>query len=292
MRRDRFISVEKAHSPSTLLCGVLDVGRSGYDAWARRGVSARAWADQALTIPIAQIDEESRSAHGAPRIRAARHAPGVRCGSHRVARLMRAVGLVGCHHRQRALTTVADPQRAPAPDLIARSFAAPALDQLWLGDSTDVARWEGWRSLAVLLDAHARRVAGGVLADHRRADLARDALAMALQHRRPAPGLVHHTNRGAQYTVAANRVILARHGVAASMSRAGAGDDNPMAGRFFATLQAALIDTQPWPARRAAYQVICAWIEVCYNRQRHHSALGYRSPVAIEQALATEAQPA
>jgi len=290
--RYRFISAEQAHNPITILCRVLDVGRSGYSARARRGVSARAHGDEALAAQIAQIREERRRTYGMPRVRAALHARGVRRGSRWVARLMRAAGRAGCHRRRRTRTTVADPTRAPAPNLVARDFAARAPDRLWVGDSTYIATWEGWLYLAVLLDAHSRRVIGWAMADHLRTELALDALTMALDRRRPATGLVHHTDRGCQYTAAASQEMLTAQAIAISMSRVGDCYDNALAERFFATLKRELVDRHPWPTRRAARQAIFAWIEIFSNRQRSHSALGYRSPVAFESTLAGEAQAA
>ena len=292
MSRYRFIRAERATYPIAVLCRVLGVARSGYYAWARRGVSARARVDQELTARIAQVHEQSRRTYGAPRIHAALRASGIRCGSRRVARLMRAAGLAGCHRRRRARTTVANVAAMPAPNLVARDFAAAAPDRLWRGDSTYVATWEGWLYLAVLLDAHSRRVIGWAMADHLRAELATDALQMALAARQPAAGLIHHTDRGCQYTATAYQGALAARAITASMSRAGDCDDNAMAESFFATLKAELIDTRPWPTRRAARQAIFEWIEAFYNLRRSHSALGYRSPAAYEQALAQEAQAA
>jgi len=180
---------------------VRRVGRAGDDAWARRGVSARARSDEVLAAQIAAAHERSRT-DGAPRVHAALRAQGVRCARKRVARLMRAAGLVGCQRRRRPRTTVADPTRSPAPNLVVRDCTAPAPNRLWSGDSTFVPTQEGWRYLAVLLDVHARRVVGWAMADYLRTELATDALAMALRSRRPAPGLVHHTDRGGQYTAA------------------------------------------------------------------------------------------
>jgi putative transposase len=276
----------------TLLCRVLGVARSGYYTWARRGVSARTTADREITAPIAQLHEQSRHTYGAPRIHAALRAGGVRCGSRRVARLMRAAGRGGCRRRRRARTTVADPAHTRAPNLVARDFATPALTRLWIGDITHVPTWEGWLYLAVLLDAHSRRVIGWAMAEHLRAELALAARQLALASRQPAAGLIHHTDRGCQYTAAAYQEALAVHTITASMSRTGDCDDNAMAESFFATLKAELIDTRPWPTRRAARQAIFAWIEVFYNRRRYHSALGYRSPATYEMALAQEAQVA
>ncbi len=283
MSRYRFIQAERATFPIATLCRVLQVARSGYYAWARCGVSARAQANERLAERIAVAHAHSRRTYGAPRVHAELRAAGVRCGRKRVARLMRAAGLVGCHRRRRTRTTIADPARVPAPNLVARDFAAPTTDRLWLGDITYVATHEGWLYLAVLLDAHSRRVVGWVMADHLRTELALDALRMALRARRPGAGLVHHTDCGSQYTAVAYRTALAAHGVTASMSRAGDCYDNAVAESFFATLKAELIDTQSWPTRAAARTAIFEWLIVWYNRQRRHSALGYRAPVAYEE---------
>ena len=292
MSRYRFIHAERANYAVTILCRVLRVSQSGYYAWARRGVSARATADKALTDQITLVHARSRRTYGAPRVHAALRAGGVRCGTRRVARLLRAAGLVGGHRRRRARTTIADPTHAPAPNRVARDFAAAGPNRLWIGDITYVPTWEGRLYLAVLLDAHSRRVVGWAMADHLRTELATEALSMALRARQPPAGLVHHTDRGCQYTARDYQAILTSRDVVASMSRTGDCYDNAMAESFFATLKAELIDARPWPTRRAARQAIFEWLEVFYNRQRSHSALGYQSPVAFERALATEAQAA
>jgi len=149
-------------------------------------------------------------------------------------------------------------------------------------DITYIATAEGWLYLAVLVDAYSRRVIGWAMADHLRTELALDALAMAVHTRRPGAGLVHHTDRGSQYTATAYQIALAARGVTCSMSRAGECLDNAMAESFFATLKAELVDTRIWPTRAAARQAIFEWLEVWYNRQRRHSALAYQAPVAHE----------
>ncbi len=285
MSRYRFIRAERATYPVVILCRVLHVARSAYYAWARRGVSARATADAALAQQIAAIHARSRRTYGAPRIHAELRAGGVRCARKRVARLMRTADLVGCHRRRRARTTVVEPTHTPAPNLVARDFRATAPDRLWVGASTYVATHEGWRYLAVLLDVHSRRVVGWAMADHLRAELALNALAMALRTRRPAAGLVHHTDRGCQYTADAYQAALAARGITCSMSRAGECLDNAMAESFFATLKAELVDTRTWPTRAAARLAIFEWIEVWYNRQCRHSALAYQSPTRFEDML-------
>ncbi len=167
----------------------------------------------------------------------------------------------------------------------ARDFTAAAPDRPWVGDSTHVATTEGWPYRAGLVDAYSRRVVGWSMADHLRTTLTLDALAMALQARRPGAGLVHHTDRGSQYTAAAYQAALSARGVAVSMRRAGECRDNAMAESFFATLKAELVDTQRWPPRAAARQAIFEWLEAFYQRQRRHSALAYQSPTRFEGML-------
>jgi putative transposase len=292
MSRFRFIHAEQVAYPIALLCRVLAVSRAGYYAWARRGVSARAQADAELTVMIRHIHTRSRATYGAPRVHADLVAGAIHVGRKRVARLMRAAQLVGCTRRRRTVrTTVADPAATPAPNVVARNFHPEAATRLWVGDITYVPTDEGWLYVATLLDADSRRVVGWAMADHLRTDLALDALAMALTRRRPAAGegeLVHHTDRGCQYTADRYQAVLVAHGVTCSMSRRGNCLDNAMAESFFATLKSELIDRQRWPTRTAARQAIFEWIEVWYNRQRRHAALGYLSPVAFEACHAQE----
>jgi transposase InsO family protein len=292
MSRYRFIQGEKAAYPVTLLCRVLGVARSAYYAWARRGVSARAQADADLAAQVAAAHARSRGTYGAPRVHAALRAAGVRTSRRRVARLMRAGGLAGCRRRRRPRTTVVDPAQAPAANVVARDFAAPAPDRLWLGDITYLPTGEGWLYLAVLLDAYSRRVVGWAMADHLRTELALDALAMAVRARRPGVGLVHHTDRGCQYAATAYQSQLAARGVICSMSRAGECLDNAMAESFFATLKAELVGAHRWPTRAAARTAIFEWIEAFYNRQRAHSALAYQSPAMFEETMLLLRRPA
>jgi transposase InsO family protein len=175
---------------------------------------------------------------------------------------------------------------------VARNFAAPAPDRLWIGDITYLATAEGWLYLAVLIDAHSRRVVGWAMADHLRTELALDALAMAFRTRRPGGRLIHHTDRGSQYTAAAYQARLAACGITCSMSRAGQCLDNAMAESFFATLKTEFADAQRWSTRAAARTAIFEWIEVFYNRQRAHSALAYQSPTSFEDGMLLLRRPA
>jgi len=197
---------------------------------------------------------------------------------------MRQAGVVGCRRARRTRTTRSDPTHLPAPNLVARTFTVVAPNQLWVGDITSIPTWEGWLYLATVLDAFSRRVIGWAVTDHPRGERTRDALTMALTQRQPAHTVLHHTDRGSQYTATSYQALLAVHGVTASMSREEAlRYDNAMAESFFATLKTELIDRQAWPTRRHARQAIVEWIEGFYNRQRLHSALGYLSPVDVEE---------
>ena len=284
MSRYRFIMAEQAVFPIALLCRVVGVSRTGYYAWTRRGVSVRTRQDATLTDRIRAVHARSRQTYGAPRIHAELAARGVRVGCKRVARLMRTAQLVGCGRRRRVVrTTVVDPVARAAPNVVARDFYPAGPNRLWVGDITYVPTDEGWLYVAILLDAYSRRVVGWAMADHLRTDLALEALAMAFGRRRPTPRtLVHHTDRGCQYTAVRYQAVLAAQQITCSMSRTGNCYDNAMAESFFATLKAELINRARWPTRQAARMAIFDWLEVFYNRQRRHSALGYRSPAAFE----------
>jgi putative transposase len=283
--RFRFIAAVAAHHPVALSCRVLHVSRAGFYAWRGRAPSSRARDDGVLTEMIHPIHHQNRGTYGSPRIHAELRATGRRCGRKRVARLMRQAGLAGCHRRRRQpRTTVADPGATPAPNLVQRNFAPLAPNCLWVADITYVRTGEGWLYLATVLDAFSRRVVGWAMADHLRTELVLGALEMALGARRPAAGLIHHSDRGCQYTSLAfgQRVHAAGH--LPSMSRRANCWDNAVAESFFATLTGELVDRQPWPTRAAARLAIFDSLEGFSNRQRRPSTLGYLSPAAYEAA--------
>jgi putative transposase len=197
VNRYRFIAEEKAQYSVAQLCRVLEVAPSGYYAWRHRPPSPRAVANALLTEQIRAIHERSRCTYGAPRVHADLRARKKRVSRKRVARLMRKAGLVGHLPRRFRRTTVTD-QKVQIEDLVQRQFTAAAPDRKWFGDITYIRTWEGWLYLAVILDAYSRKVVGWAMADHLRTELATDALEMALTSRRPRPGLIHHTDRGAQ----------------------------------------------------------------------------------------------
>jgi putative transposase len=268
-----------------LMCRVLGVSRAGFYAWLGRPPSARARLDRRLRVAIRAIHAASRGSYGSPRVHRELRAHELRCSRKRVVRLMRAEGLRAKRRRRSRVTTPAAATRPVAPNVLARQFQPGGLNRVWVGDLTACWTLEGWLYLAVLLDLGSRRVVGwaaGALADQA---LTLAALQRALVVRRPAPGLVHHSDRGTPYTGAGYQAALATHGLMPSMSRRGDCWDNAVAESFFATLKTELLTDARWPTRAAATAAIGGYIEGWYNSRRRHSTLDYVSPVEYEQPL-------
>lgn len=264
------------------MCRVLGVSESGYYAWRKRRPSARAVANAALLAQIRAIHRQSRQTYGSPRVHAALSAGQWTVNRKRVARLMREHDIRGRERRRRRpVTTQSRHDQPVAPNLLAREFTAEAPDQKWLGDISYIRTAEGFLYLATLEDVCSRRIVGWAMDDHMATTLVTRALHMALARRRPAAGLLHHSDRGGQYAAHDYRALLAAHHIEASMSRAGNCYDNAMQESFFATLKTECAD-KPFPTRAAARTAIFDYIEVFYNRQRLHSALGYLSPADFE----------
>ena len=278
-----FMQQEKASHHIATLCRVLGVSSSGYYAWCDRPLSMRARTDQTLLDQIQAIHERSRGTYGAPRIHAELQAQGVRCGRKRVARLMREANLIGAQRRRYRGTTRQDRQAVPAPDLVQRDFTASAPNQLWVADITYVATGEGWLYLATVLDAWSRRIVGWAMGDTLRTELVVDALNMAVWNRRPAAGVVHHSDRGAQYTSLTFSRRCRDAGLTPSMGSIGDAYDNALAEAFFASLETELLMRHRFATRKAARLALFDYIEAFYNSHRRHSALGYLSPAQFER---------
>ena len=280
----RFIETEKASFPVAFLCRSLGVSTSGYYAWWKRPLSARAVADAALSLNVGQIHTASRGTYGAPRIHAElADAYETRCGRKRVARLMRAAGLVGVCRRRVVRTTRRAEAAMVTDDLVRRTFTATEPNRLWVADITYLPTWQGFLYLAVVLDVFSRRVVGWAMADHLRTELVLDALEMALWNRRPAPGLVHHSHNGCQYTSLAFGRRCRQGRITVSMGSVGDCYDNALAESFFATLECELITRSRWRTRSEARMAIFDYIEGFYNPRRRHSALAYLSPAEYER---------
>jgi putative transposase len=272
---------------------VLGISKAGYYAWLRRPPSARAVADAVLLKRIRTVHASSRETYGAPRVHAALRAGGERHGRKRIARLMRAAGLAGVSHRRGGPTTTRrDREARPAPDLVDRDFTASGPNQLWVSDITYIPTAAGFLYLAVVLDAWSRKVVGWAMANHLRAELVLDALAMAVGQRRPED-VIHHSDQGSQYTSLAFGKRCQEAGVRPSMGSVGDAYDNAMAESFFSSLECELLARRRFASQAEARMACFSYIEGWYNPVRLHSALGYRSPMAYEeeQTQATAAEP-
>jgi putative transposase len=288
----RFIDAEKANHPVSLLCAVLGVSRSGFHAWQRRAPSRRARQDARLLGLIEPIHRDSRRTYGSPRVHAElRLEHDVRVGRKRVERLMRRAGLSGMVRRRRGKTTVSAPGIRTAPDLVARDFGPTAPNRLWCADITYVRTWEGWLYLASVMDCYSRRIVGWALADHLRAELVDDALQMAIARRRPDHGLVHHSDRGSQYTSLVFTRRCRAVGIDVSMGSRGDCFDNAVLESFHASLKKDLIHRRSWPTKAEARTAVFDYIEAFYNRRRRHSTLGMLSPVQFETSTLRTDRP-
>jgi putative transposase len=289
--RFRLVEAERAQHPVSLLCKVLGVTSAGYYAWRRRGPSLRLLGDAELSRLIVQIYDGSLQTYGAPRVHAElADEHGLRVGRKRVARLMRERGIAGVSRRRkkRFKTTIPAKEAPSAPDLVRREFRPPGPDRLWVADVKYVSTWQGYLFLACVIDAWSRKVVGWSMRDDLRAELVVDALGMAVTRRRPKPGLVHHSDRGSQYTSLAFGKTMQEAGILPSMGRRGDAFDNAVAESFFATLETELLDRHTFTTRDQARLALFHWIEGFYNSRRRHSTLGHRSPDRFEETMHRE----
>lgn len=280
----------KAEHSLAQLCAALDVTRSGYHAWEQAEPSARAQADAALSAQIQAVHAAHRGRYGSPRIQRELAAQGQRHGQKRIARLMRAVGLRGrCPKRFVPRTTDSDHDQPTAPNRLAQTPAPSGPNQIWVSDLTYVATREGWLYVAVILDLWSRRVVGWSAGPTLQASLVGAALRMALKHRQPPRGLLHHSDRGVQYASAEYRSLIAAAGLEPSMSRAGNPYDNAAMESFMATYKRECVglaeEVGGYATRAEAQMDFFGYAETYYNRERRHSALGYQSPVDFETQL-------
>jgi putative transposase len=270
---------------------LLRVSRSGYYAWRKRPASARDVANAALSEVIKVIFDHSRRTYGARRIHTELHDEFEQhVARHRVARLMRLLGLQGVHRRKGR-------RRAGHPhelhdDHVKGEFTRDAPDRVWVADVTQHRTGEGWLYLSVVIDVFHRHVVGWAMDDVLNTDLVLSAFQMAQQARRPEAGLIHHSDQGSPYGSLRFGRHLRASGVVGSMGRSGTPADNAVAESFFATLQTELLDRSDWPTRDALRTAIFEFIEIFYNRQRRHSHLGNLSPVEYERRWHEQQQQA
>ena len=265
------------------LCAAFGVSRSGYHRWRTAAPSARAGKDAQLTAELRELHRQSRGTYGRPRLTQALRQRGQRCAAKRVARLMRSAGLRGVRRgRFRPQTTDSRHENGVAPNRLQEQAPPAAPDQIWVADITYIPTAEGWLYVAGVLDRCSRRVLGLAMAARLDTALPEAALRQALARRGRPRGLLHHSDRGIQYTSARYRQILQQHSLVASMSRRANCYDNAHMESFWGTLKAELLAGRTFATRQQARLAIFEYVEVFYNRVRLHSALGYKSPVDFE----------
>jgi len=283
------VKANQALYPIATMCHVLGVSTSGYHAWLRRPLSARARSDAALCERISQIHAASHGVYGTPRVHAELTETGIRVGCKRVARLLKRLGLQGVSRRRAVRTTVRS-QAPGAPDLVDRQFAAEEANKLWVADITYIPTGNGFLYLAVVLDVFSRRIVGWSMATTLHKKLVLDALNMAVAVRKPR-AVIHHSDHGSQYTSLAFCKRCREAGVRPSMGSVGDAYDNAMAESFFATLECELLDRQRFKTHADARSAVFAFIEGFYNPRRRHSALGHLSPAEFERRHSTPLSP-
>jgi transposase InsO family protein len=276
--RFRFIEAEKANFSIAAMCRVLEVTRSGFYAWRHRGASARWLRDRHLLGKIRTSFYESRRTYGSPRVHRDLLDSGERVSRKRVARLMREQGLAGRRRRRFRCTTQSEHRHPVAENVLDRQFATGRKETWWVGDVTYIWTDEGWLYLAVLLDLATRQVVGWSMSARNDRRLVLRARESALERHDGAPPVGHHSDRGSTYASDEYRRLLAARGICCSMSRKGNCWDNAVPESFFSTLKVECVHRHPFPTRDAARAAVFDYIEVFYNRQRRHSALGYRTP--------------
>jgi putative transposase len=273
---------ERADFPISFMAAELGVSRQGYAKWVARQASPpglRAVSNAVLLGEIRRIFLAKRCRYGAPRMTAELRRAGWSVGENRVARLMARAGLAARRARRwLPRTTEADPAAKPAGNLVNRDFAPGRPDATWVTDITYLATDEGWLYLAAIVDCYSREVVGWATAEHMRDELCLAALDDAIARRNPPPGLVHHSDRGSQYTSRAYQKHLADNNMICSMSRKGNCWDNSVAESLWATIKRELVDDEHWETRAELNTALFEYIEVFYNRERLHSSLDYSTP--------------
>lgn len=266
----------------TKMAKTLEISPSRYYAWLKSKPSLHKLRDQELLISIQKFHEDSRQIYGSPRIKRDMDKSGIRCSKKRVERLMKENGIKGRQKRRFKVTTDSRHDYPVAPNLLNRHFKVMQPNTYWVSDITYVWTMEGWLYLCVIIDLFSRIVVGWSMAEHMRAELAIDALNMAVAHRTPSPGLIFHSDRGIQYACDDFRKKLCRHEMIQSMSRKGNCWDNACAESFFASLKAEEIFRRKYKTRYESRFYIFEYIAVFYNRNRIHSFLDFLSPEEYE----------
>ena len=281
-----FVDAEKASYPVGKLCSCLGVSRAGYYAWTKRPPSAHAQRDAKLAVLVREAHERSRRRYGSPRVHAELVANGERVSRKRIVRLMRSQDLVARQRRRYKCTTMSEHDQPVAPNVLARDFSAARPNQRWVGDTTEllVGTTGAKVYLAVILDLFSRFVVGWAVSAVNDRHLCLRALDAALRRRSPPEGLLHHSDQGSPYASEDYRKALEVRRVVVSMSRRGNCLDNAAMESWFSSLKAEL--GERFESYADAKAKLFDYVEVFYNQERRHSALGYVSPAAFERTAA------
>lgn len=263
---------------------MLNMSRSSYYKFINAKSSSREQENERLLMKIKTIHKDSRSTYGSPRIHAELREDGETCSRKRVAKIMKKEGIAAKMKKRFKVTTKANPKAIPAPNLLQQNFTAEKPNARWVADFTYVATREGWLYVATVLDLFSRRIVGLSMSERMTADLVTQALQQALTHRRPPINLIHHSDRGSQYTSSNFQNLLKKYNIISSMSGVGNCYDNAAQESFYHTLKTEHVYFEFYKTREEAKQSIFEYIEVFYNRKRRHSTLGYVSPVTFENA--------
>jgi transposase InsO family protein len=281
----RFIKQHQEQMPVRQLCEILDVSRSAYYRWQKTGPSEREQRNESLLPLVQEIHQQSRRNYGSPRIWDALRQRGIRCGRHRIARIMRLHGIQAKTKRRFKVTTRSKRNQLPMPDLVQRNFNAERPNQVWTSDITYLWTREGWAYVAVVLDLCSRMIVGWELSARLTASLVTSAVERALDWRNPSEGLVLHSDRGSQYASNELMALSKEHGIRLSMGRTGSCYDNAVTESFFHTLKTEHVYFTRFETRQDARTSLFDYIEVFYNRQRMHSTINNLSPAKYEQQL-------
>jgi putative transposase len=282
-----FIDRQRDTYPVRRLCQALSVSPSGYYAWRGRPVCRRHREDRRLEVAMRSAFRRSRQAYGSPRPQEALTAQGLCCSRKRIARLMPEEGMIPKKVRRARRTTRSAGSHPKAPNLLNRQFTVQARDAVWAGDITYLWTDEGWLYLAVVLDLYSRRLVGWATSERLTQEVAVGALRRALSERHAEEGLLHHSDRGSQYTSQAYQGLLRARGLRVSMSRSADCWDNAVVESFFATLKVKLGDR--FPSRALAHNALFEYIEIFYIRARMHGSIGFISPAETEARFENEA---
>jgi len=278
------IDTEKETYSISLLCKVLEVSRSGYYAWLKRPKSSRDLERERLVPLVREISKDSRSTYGARRIvkeLSLRH--GISCTRYKAGTLMDLAGVYAKQKRKYKVTTDSKHNLPVSPNLLERNFSVARPDEVYVSDITYIWSVEGWLYLAVVIDLFSREVVGWSLSRNIDRNLVIGGLNMAILRRRPAPGLIFHSDRGSQYCSHDFRNLLDKYGIVSSMSRKGDCWDNAVCESFFGTLKGECVYHKHYSSRIEAKSDIVDYIEMFYNSKRLHSYLGYVSPRQFEE---------